>query len=91
MCSALWISTRSNTTRLDNCKISAKPFASLRYEINYGVGKLSPCTRWEANENYPTCTSHTCIDQLTEVLVLCDQYSLIANGFFSHVVVIRTR
>ncbi len=88
---AFRISTRSNTTRLYNRKISDKPLASLPHEIDYGVGKLPPRTSRESDENNPAGFPHTRIDQLTEVLVLCDQDSLIANGFFSHIVVIRTR
>ena len=90
MSSASRISARPDATRLDDCKSSDKSLPSLPHDVEYGYRKITPRTRRKPNENYPARSSHTRINQLTEVLILRNQDPLIGNRFFSNVVVLCT-
>ena len=63
----------------------------MSHGIEYRDREITPRTRREPNENYTARSSHTRINQLTEVLVLRNQDPIIPNGSFSNFVVLRTR
>jgi hypothetical protein len=65
--------------------------ATLPHHLHNGVRKVASRTRRKPNEDYPTCSSHTGIHQLTEVLILGNQNPIISNSLFSNVVVFCTR
>jgi hypothetical protein len=61
---------------------------SLPYHFNYRVSKISAGARGKPNEDNPTGSPQARIDQLTEVFILRDQKSIVANRPLSDTVIV---
>jgi hypothetical protein len=59
--------------------MSDQSFSSFSDDFDHRIGKIAPCARRESNKNDATRSSHVCVDQLTKVLVLCDQNAIGCN------------
>jgi len=75
----LWPRTGSNSSWLQYRKAADKSGASRFDNIQYRIDQTSSTSRRKANQHHATGLAHFCINQVTEVFVLGDQYSPAAN------------
>jgi hypothetical protein len=67
--------------------MSDQSSSSFSDDFDHRISKIAPCARRESNKNDATRSSHVCVDQLTKVLVLCDQNAIGCNRSLPDVIV----